>query len=63
MQAKQAQDGGRYKLPESNPRNTVGPLECVGWNYSHEWLLFVYYDAQGRRKILMLFPSEELEAI
>jgi len=63
MKASQAQDGGRYRLPESNPRHEVGVLECVGWNYSHEWVLFVYFDAQHRRKIIMLFPSEEINVI
>jgi hypothetical protein len=62
MKAIEAIDGGRYKLPDANPKHTAGILECVGWNYTHEWLLFIYYK-QNRRKILMLFPSEEIEAI
>jgi hypothetical protein len=63
MKAIEALDGGRYQLPKSHPRHHIGILECVGWNHTHEWLLFVYYDAQKRRKTTMLFPSEELEAL
>jgi hypothetical protein len=63
VKASEAQDGCRYILPASNPKHSLGILECVGWNHSHEWLLFVYFDCYHHRKIVMLFPSEEIAVL
>lgn len=63
MIAKQAVDGGRYRLPADSPKKIEGPIECIGWNYTNEWLLFVYFDEFGKRKVTMLAPHQEIEVL
>ncbi len=57
MLAKDALIGNSYKL-EARGNRPEGKAECIGWNHSHEWLLFLSYDNQGKRKVLMIGPQE-----
>ncbi len=51
---------GQLNTLEQRGNRPKGPAECSGWNASHEWLLFLVFDEYGKRKILMVAPTEEL---
>lgn len=61
MLAKNAVDGQIYNLLGKGQRPNYRNAVCSGWNHSKEWLLFVVSDAEGKRKMTLLMPDEEIE--
>lgn len=61
MLAKEAVEGRTYQLEVRGSRPNGCKAECIGWNGTREFLLFLYFDKYGARKILMVGPREEIK--
>lgn len=60
MKARDAQDGQVYSLPALGQRPAYSEAVCSGWNYTHEWILFVVNDERGKRRMAMVMPTQEI---
>ena len=60
MKASDAIEGHFYSLPENSYRGKVNRAECAGWNFTHKWLIFFYFDDKGQRKHTAVAENEEI---
>lgn len=63
MKASDAVDGGRYQLKARGSWPECNDAVCNGWNHSKEWLLFVVFDEQHKRKIRLILPTEDIQPV
>lgn len=63
MKAEQAIEGRLYHLKEKAAYKEEKRAECVGVNYSKEYMRFLIIDEYGTRKIRMVPFYEEVEAV
>lgn len=63
MLAKDAIDGAVYRLPARGQEPAYSNAVCNGWNYSNQWLLFLVSDSLGKRKVTLVLPTQEIQAV
>lgn len=61
MLAKESAVGQVYSLEHRAGRPNPGQAEAIGWNNSHEFLLFLLFDEYGKRKVVTVAPNEEVK--
>jgi len=61
MQAKDCREGIEYLIRKQGTRAEFDVAECIGWNYSNEFLLFLTFNEYGQRKIRSMGPEEEIQ--
>lgn len=59
MQAKDCVNGQMYQLGQRDWRPSC-VAECYGLNYSNDFMLFLFFDNWGARKILAIPLNEEV---
>lgn len=63
MKAKDAIEGKVYNLPARGSQTACKAAVFNSWNHNHQWLLFVVYDAQGKRSMRQIMPEEDIQPV
>lgn len=63
MQAREAVDGQEYNLPAIGQYPPYKGAVCNGWNHTHEWLLFVVFDEEHKRRVRMVVPNTTIQPL